>query len=174
MTSLLFEPGLLPSDSESQWLSGYTFRPLRSDDFSNGHLHPLRDLAYIGQVDEAAWNKRFAYMTSCPETYFVLVITDDNDQIVGTGTLVAERKFLFETGIQGHIEDVAIVKSHQGQGLGLALLNALSHVAAQIGCYKTILDCSAKNVKFYEKCGYNQGGCEMQRYIDEKARQKKV
>lgn len=171
MAKSLFSSSLVP---RSKLPAGYTFRPLQSDDFHNGHLDPLHDLAYIGNVDEATWRASFEHMCSCPSTYFVLVITNDDNRIVGTGTLVAERKFLFETGIQGHIEDIAIVKAHQGKGLGLALLNALSHVAKQIGCYKTILDCSAKNIAFYEKCGYEQGGHEMQRYIDEKASEKRV
>lgn len=174
MATPLFDRSLLPSQEHSRLPSSFSFRPLQSDDFHNGHLDPLQDLAYIGKVDEASWANRFAYMKSCPDTYFVLVITNEQGRIAGTGTLVAERKFLFETGIQGHIEDIAIAKCHQGRGLGLALLNALSHIAAEVGCYKTILDCSAKNVKFYAKCGYEQGGHEMQRYIDEKAREKNV
>ena len=28
--------------------------------------------------------------------------------------------------------------------------------------YKIILDCDEKNVKFYEKCGFNNAGVEMQ------------
>lgn len=46
---------------------------------------------------------------------------------------------LFELGIQGHIEDIAISKQHQGKHLGLSLLTALSHIAKEVGCYKVCL-----------------------------------
>ena len=70
---------------------GYSFRSLQRDDFKNGHLEPLQDLAFIGQILEEQWIQRFDFMRACPNTYFVLVIVNDG-RIVGTGTLVAERK----------------------------------------------------------------------------------
>lgn len=48
---------------------------------------------------------------------------------------------LFELGIQGHIEDIAISKQHQGKRLGSSLLNALSHIAKEVGCYKVRTSC---------------------------------
>jgi len=49
------------------------------------------------------------------------------------------------------------------------LLQALDYVAENVGCYKTILDCSPNNTGFYEKCGYEQAGCEMHHYYDSEA-----
>ena len=70
-------------------------RPLRRADYKNGHLDPLRDLAWLGEISEADWTERFDLMYSCNGTYYVLVIvqkTDSGEKIVGTGTLLIEKK----------------------------------------------------------------------------------
>lgn len=85
----LFPAELVPS--EVKLPEGYHFRALQRNDYVTGHLDPLRDLAYIGEISAEAWIGRFDYMVSCPETYFVLVIVH-GDKIVGTGTLFVERK----------------------------------------------------------------------------------
>lgn len=35
-----------------------------------------------------------------------------------------------------------------------------------MGCYKIILDCSQKNIPFYEKCGFSHKEYEMVLYLD--------
>lgn len=39
-------------------------------------------------------------------------------------------------GLVGHIEDIAVAKDQQGKKLGLRIIQALDHVAEQVGCYK--------------------------------------
>lgn len=57
-------------------------------------------------------------------------------RIVGTGALVVERKFIHNLGLVGHIEDIAVAKDQQGKKLGLRIIQALDHVAKEVGCYK--------------------------------------
>lgn len=85
----LFSSTLLPPTSLLP--EGYNFSPLQRDGYVNGHLDVLKDLAYIGEITQTQWEERFDYMRACPDTYYVLVILKDN-VIVGTGTLVGERK----------------------------------------------------------------------------------
>lgn len=61
----------------------------------------------------------------------------------------------------GHIEDIAVAKDQQGKKLGLRIIQALDYVAENVGCYKTILDCSEANEGFYVKCGFKRAGLEM-------------
>ncbi|TVY36763.1 Glucosamine 6-phosphate N-acetyltransferase [Lachnellula occidentalis] len=174
-TETLIPSSLITPSIQSLLPTGYTFRSLRRSDYKLGHLDVLADLAHIGDISEAEWTERFDYLAKCEGTYLVLVIVEAGDdeheekRIVGTGTLVVERKFLFKLGIQGHIEDIGIKADQQGKGLGIKMLNALDLIAKEVGCYKTILDCSAKNEGFYIKCGYDKEGTEMQHYFDDEA-----
>jgi glucosamine-phosphate N-acetyltransferase len=51
--------------------------------------------------------------------------------------------------------------------LGYWIIETLKHIGAMAGCYKIILDCSEKNVQFYEKCGFKKKEVEMVWYIPE-------
>lgn len=66
-----------------------------------------------------------------------------------------------------HIEEIAIRKEEQGKKLGLNMIQALSSVAKNVGCYKSILGCSVENEGFYVKCGFKKGGTNMNQYYEE-------
>ena len=144
----------------------------------------LSILSVVTDPGEAAWVEQFNYQKSCPKTYYQLVVVDKNsDQIVGVGTVIIERKFLRGLGCVGHIEDIAVDKKQQGKKIGLRIINALTHISENSGCYKTILNCSNENIRmylssfniklkaeftrflaFYQKCGYVQKENEMVRH----------
>jgi glucosamine-phosphate N-acetyltransferase len=75
-----------------------------------------------------------------------------SDQIVGVGTVFIERKFLRGLGSVGHIEDIAVDKNQQGKKLGLRIIQALTHISENSGCYKTILNCSEDNIRMSFPC----------------------
>jgi len=173
MADSLFPSSLVKPEIQQSLPEGFAFRPLRRNDYKNGHLDVLRDLAYIGEISEGQWTEQFDLMSKCTGTYYVLVIVETSGpgegKIIGTGTLMVEKKFLFKLGTQGHIEDIAISATQQGKRFGVKLLNALDSIAEQVGCYKTILDCSPKNEPFYIKCGYQKAGSEMHHYYSKEA-----
>ncbi|MCJ1348223.1 Glucosamine-phosphate N-acetyltransferase-like protein, partial [Peltigera leucophlebia] len=142
----------------------YSIRPLQRSDFKAGHLDPLRVLTQVGETSQQEWVRQYDWMARVPDTYYLLVICDGDGKIVGTGTLVKERKFIHNLGAVGHIEDIAVLEDQQGRKLGLHLLHALGYIAQKVGCYKQILDCSAKNEGFYVKCGFKRVGLEMAQY----------
>ena len=84
-------------------------------------------------------------MVSQRESYFILVVLDGSDKIVGTGALVVERKFIHNLGSVGHIEDIAVARDQQGKKLGLRIIQALDFVAEKVGCYKVSLCDWAQN-----------------------------
>jgi len=84
---ILFPADLISSDIGFP----YSIRPLQRSDYKHGHLNPLHDLAYIGDITEDQWIERFDYMAARNGTYYIVVIVKD-DSIVGTGTLVVEKK----------------------------------------------------------------------------------
>ena len=44
------------------------------------------------------------------------------------------------------------------------MIKVLTSLSWDQGCYKVILDCSADNQGFYEKCGYEYKGVQMAYY----------
>jgi GNAT superfamily N-acetyltransferase len=135
-----------------------------ADGLLPGFLDTLRVLTSVGEPSFETFSQRYDLMTSIPSTYFILVILDPSNSIVGTGAVIVERKFIHNMGLVGHIEDIAVAKNQQGKKLGLRIIQALDHVAREVGCYKCILDCSEANEGFYVKCGFKRAGLEMAHY----------
>jgi glucosamine-phosphate N-acetyltransferase len=96
MAEALFPSSLIAPEIQKSLPEGYVFRPLQRNDYKNGHLDPLHDLAYIGEISEKQWVEQFDLMSKCVGTYYVLVIVDTSGggdgKIIGTGTLMIERK----------------------------------------------------------------------------------
>ena len=61
----------------------------------------------------------------------------------------------------GHIEDIVVDVKHRKRGLGKMIIDYLTEYSKNKKCYKVILNCSQKNIGFYEKCGYKQKEVEM-------------
>ena len=89
-------------------------------------------------------------------------------KLVAAATLLVEYKFIHEAGKCGHIEDVVVDSSARGLGLGKIIIRRLVELAHEAGCYKVILDCSEKNVAFYNRCGFTQNEVCMAHYFDKK------
>ncbi|KAG1049299.1 hypothetical protein G6F46_006542 [Rhizopus delemar] len=162
----LFDQKYISSEVQSQLHEGYKLHPLRSKDYYRGYLQVLSVLTEVGHHTTETWNTQFQYMKKHNDTYYTVTITDEeHDRIAATGTILIEHKFVHKNGIVGHIEDIAVDSSHQGKKLGLRIIEALKFIAQQTGCYKVILDCSTKNIPFYEKCGFAPKENQMAWYI---------
>lgn len=129
-------------------------RPLASDDYKRGHLEVLKILSKVSDPGLSAYQAHFAAMKSSSpkaQAYFVIsIVSRETDQVVGTGTVFVEKKFLRGLGSVGHIEDIAVSKDMQGKKLGLRVIQCLTAISESVGCYKTILNCSDENIReFY-------------------------
>ncbi|KIK57389.1 hypothetical protein GYMLUDRAFT_46260 [Collybiopsis luxurians FD-317 M1] len=173
---LLFSADLISTEVKSQLHPDVHIRPLASTDYHRGHLSVLSVLTVVTDPGEQAWLSQFNALRSSaprssPPTYYTIVVIDKpTDQIVGVGTVFIERKFLRGLGSVGHIEDIAVDKNQQGKKLGLRIIQALSYISENSGCYKTILNCSDANIPFYEKCGYQKKENEMAKYAPERSK----
>jgi glucosamine-phosphate N-acetyltransferase len=132
----LFAPSLISPEIQSVLPEGYSARPLRRSDYHLGYLNVLRVLTTVGDITEAMWNDRFEYLSKRNDEYYLIVICDGAGRIVGTGSLIVERKFIHTLGLVGHIEDIAVSADQQGKKLGLRIIQTLDYVAAKVGCYK--------------------------------------
>ena len=75
------------------------------------------------------------------------MVDRNTDRIVGVGCVFIERKFLRGLGKVGHIEDIAVDPAQQGKKIGIRIIDALTRISEGRGCYKTILNCSDKNIR---------------------------
>ena len=87
--------------------------------------------------------------------HIVLVIEFDNN-IIGTGTLLIERKMAYGGCTMGHIENILIDETFRGKGYGEKLINELLDIAKKNNCYRVDLNCNSELEKFYAKNGFDK------------------
>ena len=140
------------------------FRLLEQTDFTKGFLELLSQLTTIGNISKEDFFKRFGDILK-NKNHRIYVLEKGN-KIVSCATLFVEPKFIHDCGLVGHVEDVVVDKCMRGQNMGKRIINFLTSEAERLGCYKILLDCSDKNVGFYEKCDYLRKGAYMAKYLN--------
>jgi len=88
-------------------------------------------------------------------------IIEYNNDIIATGTIIYEKKFIYNNSILCHIEDICVKQSYRKLGIGKLLINKLMKNAKDKGCYKVSLTCNKENTYFYKKCGLEERGYQM-------------
>ena len=86
---------------------------------------------------------------------------EHNSELIGTATIIYERKFIFIRCILAHIEDVCVKESYRRKGIGRLLIQKLMDEAKEKKCYKITLDCASHNIPFYTACGLETRGTQM-------------
>ena len=141
------------------------FRPLKTSDYDKQYIELLKQLSIIDK--SIITQKEFSKWISClsPQHHMIYVL-ECNSKIIATATLLLEPKLIHNFGLVGHIEDVVVDKQYRSAGYGKKIIDYLTNLARERGCYKVILDCNEKNVNFYTKCDYTKHGVEMAIYME--------
>lgn len=141
--------------------------------YLDSYVHLLRQLSntmdtYNEDLNENyIFTKRFLEIQKLhPYFQIWLMIDKESDYLIGCGTIILEPKFIHELSSVAHIEDVCIDRHFQMLGYGRILMDYLQNIAKREKCYKIILNCSNKNIPFYERCGFNSTNVEMSIYLD--------
>src|SRR4051812_43392052 len=95
-----------------------TLPALEQKDFSHGLLETLENLVPVNLTVEEAihiWRGRNAAGVRT-------VVAVEEEQVIGTASLILEHKFLHRGGTIGHIEDVAVHPAHEGKGVGKSVV----------------------------------------------------
>lgn len=121
--------------------------------FAQGFFETLASLGEVSSLPYDQVTRYFRDMMRSPFQSTYVMINDVGD-VVGTATLLMERKFLHDGGLVAHIEDVAVRKGFRVQGIGRALIQHVIAEARTAGCYKAILNCSSAVAPFYERSGF--------------------
>ncbi|KAI8618101.1 acyl-CoA N-acyltransferase [Chytriomyces sp. MP71] len=166
----LFSTTLISPDVINALKEGYKVRPLELGDYDKGFLTTLGSLTTVGPVSKHEFAERFQYIKARNDTYFTIVVEDiKNRKIVAAGSILVERKFVHGCGLVGHIEDIVTSEAARGLNLGRLIIETLKYIGQKTGCYKThhhkIVDCSEKNIPFYNKCGFTQKASSVYYYL---------
>lgn len=87
------------------------------------------------------------------ENHYIFVCEVDK-AIVGTSSVFIRRNLSHNGRPVAYLENMVIDKQFRGQGLGRHLIDSIIDISKSNHCYKIILDCSIKNIEFYEKLGF--------------------
>lgn len=74
--------------------------------------------------------------------------------VVGTISLLVERKYTRDGACVGHIEDLAVRENERNNGVGSALVNHCLDLCHKERCYKVILNCLPELREFYQRLGF--------------------
>ena len=140
----------------------FVIRRACADDIKRGHLDLLAQLTVVGEINPERYAATMAHMSDTGSFVYVVHDTED-DLVVASATLLVEQKLIHSCACVGHIEDVVVGAQCRGKGLGQKLINHLVEAASEHNCYKVILDCSADNAGFYEKCGFVKKELQMRK-----------
>ena len=134
---------------------------LTKDDYYHGFLELLEELTVVN-VNEITFEDFCKQFDDMKSEVFVI---KDKSKIIGTASVLIENKFIHKLGSVCHIEDVVVNSLYRKHGLGKLLIDHCIEYAKLENCYKIILNCEEKNIKFYEKSGFSSKNVEMSLYI---------
>ena len=101
--------------------------------------------------------KTLKYIDSFSEIW----VFEYESDIIATGTIIYEKKFIYDNTFLGHIEDICVKQNYRKNGIGKILIKYLMNMTKEKGCYKVTLDCSEENSHFYINCGLEKRGFHM-------------
>lgn len=136
---------------------GLAVRPLQRDDYDRGYAGVLKQLTRVGDLTKERYEAQFDAMKSCGGVHYVVVVEDmAAGVIVGSASLIVERKFIHNAALRGRIEDVVVDKEYRGRHLATLLLDLVTKLSEYLGCYKTSLDCKPALESFYGRFSYKK------------------
>lgn len=92
-------------------------------------------------------------------------VIEKNGEIISTGTILYEYKYIRNICKLAHIEDICVLEKYRKNGYGKILINHLINECKNENCYKITLYCEDKLENFYEKCGFEKKGIQMAIYL---------
>ncbi len=89
---------------------------------------------------------------------YYLNVCESDKILSGTSMFFIQQNLSHGGRPVGHVENVVVDKNYRGQGISKLLVNDLLKFSNLTGCYKTILDCSKKNVPVYASMNFKETG----------------
>lgn len=125
--------------------------------FYKEYLNLLQQLSFYNyDISFEDFKKRY----EANKNHLKIFILIHDNELIGAGSIFKLEK-LHNNPI-GQIEDVVIDEKHRRKGYGKIIVESLTEYAIkEWKCYKIILNSLEKNVKFYQKLGFEQSGFQL-------------
>lgn len=134
-----------------------------TDNFFNNYLNLLNEFR------ETKFSKHFLldFINSLPYNHEIFILFDElNSNIIGTVTIILEKKLLHNSKNVCHIEDLIICNNYKNKGFGSKIIDFIKVYAREKNCYKIILNCNIDLKKFYEKNNFENKNIQMSIYLN--------
>ena len=131
---------------------------------SNEHYLQYKALINSDISEEVFYN--FIHNT-LNENHIIIVLEDKNKHIIGSGTIIIEKKLTYGGCKMGHLENILIHEEYRGKGYGESLINKLLEICKEKKCYRVDLNCNDELEHFYKKNGFTKKHICMNVYFQE-------
>jgi len=99
--------------------------------------------------------------------YHNIYVLENENIIIGFGTLILENKLTHNGCKMGHIENIIIDEKYRSCGYGIQLVKELIEICKKEKCYKIILNCDSYLEHFYKKNDFIKNKLSMELLIKE-------
>ena len=141
-------------------------KSIKTIDLSNEFYNNFFSL--LNEFRETTFSKEYLleFINSLPNNHDILLLFDDKtNNIIGTITVLLEKKLINNGKLVCHIEDFIISTSYKNKGYGKKILEIIKVFAREKNCYKIILNCSNDLKNFYKKSSFENKNIEMSMYF---------
>ena len=137
------------------------------DIIKDKHLSLLSELSIVTELDTNLYLehvKKISNMGTIIVCYIGTPLSENFD-IIASGTIIVEPKFIRGGKNVGHIEDIVVKSTYRGRQISKDILNILKNIARENNCYKVTLDCNEEVKKVYNRSGFEEKGIQMGIYF---------
>jgi glucosamine-phosphate N-acetyltransferase len=96
------------------------------------------------------------FVNNLNPNHHLIIVYEENNEIIGTGTLLIERKLTYNISYLGHIENIFVDKDHRNKGIGKKITTYLINHAKKNLCYRIDLACEENLINFYQNLGFDK------------------
>lgn len=96
------------------------------------------------------------FLNEMDKNKHIIVVYEENNNLIGTGTLLIETKLTYNICYLGHIENILIHNDYRNKGYGKQIIKYLIDKAKNKKCYRIDLACENNLENYYENLGFNR------------------
>jgi glucosamine-phosphate N-acetyltransferase len=138
-------------------------RPIELGDVFNGYLEVLDEFSGCPNLLRNP-GEALDILQETPYNQ-AIIVAEVNGKVVGTASMVIFKKVCLDGKSMARIFDVAVLSQYRSFGIGSAMINYLEEIAKKNNVIKLTLECSDKNISYYERFGFEHVSNHMRKIL---------